>query len=432
MRSTALLALLPFLVNVATARPHQTGHDHSVHRSHRIRKSLAFGPTHSHASFELIDDAVVGQGLGTMDTIEVAKMFISERLNITEGEGFYLRGDVSHCLGRDFPCGASTTNWHTMVAKNVTNTEQTYTDVRTGITHVYARQLLNGLEVSDGDINLNIDRDGRVISWGNSFHPGSAPDVNSLPSGRSGETEKVCSILKESLALHDSELAALKSEAGPWGLVKSAAQVVLGASAGERRIEEHEIIKVQKNMRHINHHIHAMCSDVEISMNDRILSPVEALLTLLPRVSPKPPNMRPALSAEDFTITPQHSLTPKAAPAEPPTLLICGDGLATHGVLNDVPVRLMYTQTSEGAPRLVWKLEVEMKDNWYEAYVDSASGELLRILDWASDFTWGSPSKEKSDFDVHPPNRGGKQKPLPIPPTKLEPYTYQVFPWGES
>ena len=315
---------------------------------------------------------------------------------------------------------------------DVADAKQTYTDVRTGITHIYARQLLNGLEVSDGDINLNIDRDGRVISWGNSFHPGSAPSVNELPIGRSGETEKVCNFLKESLASHESELAALKSEAGPWGLVKSAAQVVLGGSDVERHIKEHSVNKVQKSMRHINNHIHAVCKDAEISLSDGFLSPIEALLTLLPRVTPKPPNMRPALSAEDFTTTSQHNLAPKDAPAEPPTQLIGGEGLAIHGVLNDVPARLMYTQTSEGAPRLAWKFEVEMKDNWYEAYVDSASGELLRIMDWASDFTWDSPSKAKSDSDLPPlKGGGGKQKPLPAPPKKLEPYTYQVFPWGE-
>jgi hypothetical protein len=35
-------------------------------------------------------------------------------------------------------------------------------DEWTGVTHVYVRQLVNGLEVADGNINLNI-RDGNVI-----------------------------------------------------------------------------------------------------------------------------------------------------------------------------------------------------------------------------------------------------------------------------
>ncbi len=65
----------------------------------------------------------------------------------------------------------------------------------------------------------------------------------------------------------------------------------------------------------------------------------------------------------------------------------------------------MYTQTSAGEPRLVWKFEIEMKDNWYEVYVDVATGDLLRAVDWASDMSWTPKHVEEL--------RGGKQKPLP-------------------
>jgi extracellular elastinolytic metalloproteinase len=45
--------------------------------------------------------------------------------------------------------------------------KDSYTDSTTGITHVYVRQIINGLEVSDGDMNINI-KDGMVLSYGNS------------------------------------------------------------------------------------------------------------------------------------------------------------------------------------------------------------------------------------------------------------------------
>jgi extracellular elastinolytic metalloproteinase len=41
-----------------------------------------------------------------------------------------------------------------------------------GVTHVYLRQVVNGLEVVNGDININVDRFGQVISYGNSFARG--------------------------------------------------------------------------------------------------------------------------------------------------------------------------------------------------------------------------------------------------------------------
>ncbi|KAJ1303751.1 hypothetical protein OPQ81_008175 [Rhizoctonia solani] len=50
--------------------------------------------------------------------------------------------------------------------------KDSYTDENTGISHIYVRQVVNGLEVADGNINLNI-RDGQVLSYGNSFFEGS-------------------------------------------------------------------------------------------------------------------------------------------------------------------------------------------------------------------------------------------------------------------
>ncbi|OWZ33300.1 extracellular elastinolytic metalloproteinase [Cryptococcus neoformans c45] len=392
MRSSALIALLPFLATLTAARPR---HHEDKHSASRTRKSLSFGPAHSHASFEVLDDAVhVFEPRGLIDepidVKRVAQTFLGSQLGAQEGEGFYIR-------------------------------EDSYTDARTGVTHIFARQLLNGLEVSDGDINLNIDRDGRIMSWGNSFHPGSVPSLSDIHSSSSGETEKVCTTLHQHLDEHKAHLAELKGETGIWGLVKSAAQVVLGSSLPLGEVDHHEIKKTHKSMRHIENHLRAMCHQPAVSTQS-MLSPVEALVSLLPRLSPI--DDLEDISPFDLTSTPHHTLKPKPAFAEPPTEVISGAALSKAGVVSDVSARLMYTQVSEGAPRLVWKYEVEMKDSWYEAYVDVLSGELIRVVDWASDFDIDE-LREKIEM-----MKGGKQKPLPIPPKKIQPYSYQVFPWG--
>ena len=51
-----------------------------------------------------------------------------------------------------------------------------YTNKANGVTHVYFRQMINGIEVADGDINVNV-KDGAVISYGDSvsFVVGSLP-----------------------------------------------------------------------------------------------------------------------------------------------------------------------------------------------------------------------------------------------------------------
>ncbi|KAF8833288.1 hypothetical protein BDN67DRAFT_1017733 [Paxillus ammoniavirescens] len=48
------------------------------------------------------------------------------------------------------------------------------TDKATRITHIYARQIVGGIEVTDGHVNLNIT-DGRVLSFGDYFFPRNVP-----------------------------------------------------------------------------------------------------------------------------------------------------------------------------------------------------------------------------------------------------------------
>jgi extracellular elastinolytic metalloproteinase len=45
--------------------------------------------------------------------------------------------------------------------------KDSYTDKNTGVTHVYVRQVVNGIEVTDGDMNVNV-KDGMVLSYGDS------------------------------------------------------------------------------------------------------------------------------------------------------------------------------------------------------------------------------------------------------------------------
>src|SRR5262249_59294573 len=47
-----------------------------------------------------------------------------------------------------------------------------YTDDDTGITHIYLRQRVNGLEVQYADIDVNLTAAGEVIDAGGGFVPG--------------------------------------------------------------------------------------------------------------------------------------------------------------------------------------------------------------------------------------------------------------------
>lgn len=295
---------------------------------------------------------------------------------------------------------------------------QSYTDSRTQITHVYARQLINGFEVGDGDINVNIDRDGRVLSWGNSFHPGGQAQASLKDQTRAlrVERDRVCKHLGNIVSSHKDALEQYAEDDSAWDLVKAAAKAWIGFFPGSEEAETPEAIieSLRSNLHKVQEHFEARCAEVEVEAEGNALTPSEALAALLPRIAPNLAKIDPA----DISMTVEHHLKPKHAPAEPPTAILSGDVLATADVVANVPARLMYTQTT-GEPVLAYKFEVEMKDNWYEAYVDTLTGDIIRIVDWASDFHAVDPK-------VVANGKGGKQKPLPSP-KQVE---YSIFPWG--
>lgn len=112
----------------------------AAHESSNGRKSLGFGPVHPHAVFRS-DPSSIPQSFGAFRTqapLQLAQSFADGLVppHLDGASAFVLRKD-------------------------------SYTDKNTGVTHAYFRQFLNGLEVADGDLNVNI-KDGIILSYGNS------------------------------------------------------------------------------------------------------------------------------------------------------------------------------------------------------------------------------------------------------------------------
>ena len=102
------------------------------------RKTMGFGPVHPHARFHTGPISSAKASFLNSNPYEVAKDFVETLLKeqLTGDNGFALRKD-------------------------------SYTDKTTGVTHVFFRQMINGIEVSDGDINVNV-KGGAVLSYGDS------------------------------------------------------------------------------------------------------------------------------------------------------------------------------------------------------------------------------------------------------------------------
>ena len=103
-----------------------------AHDSHQVsrRKTLSFGPVLPHASYH-INPVYHTSLLRAQDPFEVAQIFVEDLIRDIPGGSYQIRKD-------------------------------SYTDQATGVTHIYARQYMNGIEVADGDINLNV-KDGVVL-----------------------------------------------------------------------------------------------------------------------------------------------------------------------------------------------------------------------------------------------------------------------------
>lgn len=110
------------------------------------RKTMGFGPDHPHAVFR----SDVPQAFQPSSFLrepahpfDIAKEFVKTLLpeSSLQEDGstsFYVRPD-------------------------------SYVDHATGTAHVYLRQVVYGIEVADGDVNVNIDiEDGRMLSYGSS------------------------------------------------------------------------------------------------------------------------------------------------------------------------------------------------------------------------------------------------------------------------
>ncbi|KAI1809534.1 fungalysin metallopeptidase [Poronia punctata] len=72
---------------------------------------------------------------------------------------------------------------------------------KNGIAHVYFRQTVHGIDVGNGDFNVNIAPDGSILSYGHSFFTGKQPTVNPLQKRSFGGAEKAIQGVMKSLGL---------------------------------------------------------------------------------------------------------------------------------------------------------------------------------------------------------------------------------------
>ncbi|KAG1764444.1 Fungalysin metallopeptidase-domain-containing protein [Suillus occidentalis] len=315
------------------------------------RKSLSFGPVLPHAHFDSSAHQPVPAALFStqsrvrVDPYEVAKSFLDSIVDHDNGVSYVIRSD-------------------------------SYTDRATGVTHVYARQVIQGVHVADGNVNLNI-KDGVVLSHGNSFYPGPTPVSHTRGAHP-----------------HAEYCAQLDSARSP-----RSGQIPLDGAHPELEHIHSSNCAALPNL-------HSIPTP---SFDDHVPSPQDApraLLTFLLAAAPSP-----ALSHDIHTRFDDHLAGMTMAhmsgllPHEAEQLTIAG----APGTVSEVKASVVWVQVpaEDGTVHLelVHRFEVEMENNWYEATVSaSLPHRIVSVVDWASDSPMPlySPKSHPEDAQLPP------------------------------
>ena len=368
-----------------------------------------------------------------------------------------------------------------------------YTDRQSGISHYYVRQLVNGLEVSDGDLNINIGPDGSVLSFGSSLYTGQVPAPFTNPAfaadagakaKSSAEVEARCQQLRAQigdLLYPDSPEAAAADEPEPF--IRGGAHQYVFSAMESKPVQVRPPRKAdvkEKDILFLQEELHELCSvpsddpllqganlgsRMTGSMSshwvkrgvhggpESILDPRLALVYFLQQATPDDglaaklsnPNVAETEASQIFS-TFEHKLQPhhgKTASGKQPAHAQVEYLHNVPSAKGPVPAQLSYVQTENGELNLVWKFEIPLEDNAYETYVDaSRPGSITTVLDWVHSMprTRKMPELGRPDFTGYgrKPSTAEEDEEPAEPPKEDKPAPgklghdpiYKVFKWG--
>ncbi|QRV95966.1 extracellular metalloproteinase MEP [Ceratobasidium sp. AG-Ba] len=231
-----------------------------------------------------------------------------------------------------------------------------YTDGNTGITHVYVRQLINGFEVADGNINLNV-RDGQILSFGDSFFRGSPQSISSRPMMSHASYCGGLAHVSEAAAQTNTQVTfSDKTRARDEAYMRVCAQPLAAVKAAIAR----DSCSTCDELRRAALYFMIAAHPDELVV-DALANEFEAV-------------------RHGIHVTHELDQDLRAS------FLVSG----LPGALSPVKARVVYLQipTESGNTKLhaTWRLEIEMADNWYEAYMSvNEPSVIVSVIDWAAD-----------------------------------------------
>ncbi|GJJ14204.1 hypothetical protein Clacol_008466 [Clathrus columnatus] len=298
------------------------------------RKSLSFGPILPHTNFVTSlphHFVAANQSSTSSDPFSVAHRFLAILLKDLD------KAHTSYIIRND-----------------------SYTDTRTGTTHIYVKQIVDGFEVTNGLININI-KDNKVVSYGDSFFRGHVPIKNVTIAS---VHQRYCDMISENLEKHRH------------------------SSPSESSLDERMLLPQLREIYDANCHF---------------------LARNISTASYEPEDPRPAVLMFIIAATPWTSLADKLDfdfDQYLSKISAVSLNASEHrfelkhvpGAIDVIPAHMAYTQVSDGDHnhlKLVWKFEVQMENNWYEVATDALKpSNIISVADWVSD-SWSFPGEQQ-------------------------------------
>ncbi|KAJ1559529.1 Fungalysin/Thermolysin Extracellular metalloproteinase 5, partial [Cladochytrium tenue] len=298
-----------------------------------------------------------------------------------------------------------------------------YTSEHNGVTHVYLVQYVDGMEVSNGVANVNIGRDGQIISFSSSFfREGSGAAVEDptfvdqsethagpLPghlARRGGEVprelaQELLDDMKELLP-DDAEGLLDRMEDMLPGDIKD---LFPGANDDEesnphgRHHQDNRKVKSSGKDRlrsEIRSKPYSTFGPPPSVSGASFISPMQALSVLADHLGRR-------VAYDDLDLIPYHTFQTKTRD-DPDYLILRMQGnpnfslfsgsatVAAAGTPDTVPASFKLLINSHGELVPVWDLKVDLGDHWFHAHVDARmsddggpSNSVMSLVDWVSD-----------------------------------------------
>ncbi|PVV00762.1 hypothetical protein BB560_004844 [Smittium megazygosporum] len=222
------------------------------------------------------------------------------------------------------------------------------------VSHIYIRQLVNGLEVVNGDININVDKFGNILSMSSSFYAKQKSPLRSFIPGYWSHQQSI---------LEDWASKNMKGIELSLNLNQNVKQIKMKAKNILYGITGSGFIPVNKAAERLAEYL-----------NTQLDSSAFGSSTIGEFTNE---------NGDTFTVL-------KGIPKK----------FAMDGQIVFKPA---FIHLDDGSLSPVWDLEVKQEDDWWNAFVSADSGEVLSLINWSADASY-----RVYPFGVNDPSDGDR------------------------